>query len=186
MKKYRKKSMLGLFLVAVLPVPALAEGNRAETKYFSAEIVNVRRANTGNVMVTVKFTPKIDEGSSLEIYSDVEKKYNIPDPCPIAQATLIDGNGDEHRSRNCLPAYDTRGLPDYPYIGGMQIPSGSEASFVFKFGLAGSSSESLQNMNVTMPIRYQYCYQFVDQWNTKQTTCNKSPTTLSFYGVNAN
>lgn len=185
MKIFRNAIMLGLLLVTALSVPAFAEGNRSETKYFLAEIVNVRRANTGNVLVTIKFVPKIDEATSLYIYSDIIK-HHWDGPCPNNQTLLIDGNGDEHTARNCLPPYTTNNFGQNIYSDGMQLHAGSEASFVYKFGLAGASSESLQGMNITIPMRYNFCYPEKSKWSeTINQTCAQSPITISFYGVNA-
>jgi hypothetical protein len=178
-----KERLLGLFLAMFISVPALAEGNRAETKYFSAEIVNVRRANTGNVIVTIKFIPKIDEVARLYIYSDIKQNFG-DGPCPNNQTVLIDGNGDEHTARNCLPPYVTNGNNNH-YTDGMQLHAASEATFVYKFGLAGTSSESLKGMNLTIPMRYSYCY-LVDFYSQKRFECAPSPISLSFYGINAN
>jgi hypothetical protein len=184
--KLISKIILGMAAVTLCPSVGYANGNKAESKYFSAEIANIRRANTGNVIVTIKFVPKIEEPSNLYIYSDIEK--NFEDNCRNNRTQLIDGNGDEHAAQNCLPAFK---YGNSEYTDGMQIHAGSEAVFVYKFGLAGASLESLKNMNITIPMRYMYCdRQSPPDWITDKNTwrgnCSASPETLSFYDVNAN
>jgi hypothetical protein len=185
MTKKISLAAITLFASVVSAGPAYANGNHVETRYFSADIVNVRRAQTGNVIVTIKFSPKIDDSERLYIYSDISKTYKTGEAeCPENNTILIDGDGEEHTAQNCLPPFDDQLASGVKYTNGMQIHSGSDAFFVYKFGLASASKEALQNINLTIPMHYNHCVP-----NTSIVfgyTCSPSVMTLSFYGVSAN
>jgi hypothetical protein len=191
--------ILMVMLVSLLTsLPVYAAGNKIETKYFSAEIANIRRARTGNVIVTIKFVSKIEDVSNLYIYSDIRQDDEAV-ACPGNKTVLIDGNGDEHTAHNCLPPYQPAqggGIQrDTSYTKGMQLHAGAESVFVYKFGLAGTSLESLQNINITIPMRYQYCDRRNPGYYDKRAdgnarddwsgSCLTSLETLSFYDVSA-
>lgn len=166
-----------LFCGSIAVSPAIAQTNTASTKYFSARVVNIRRAATGKTLVTVQFTATVPEEGAVTLYTNNEECRK--------SGTLIDGGGNEYGTLRCM-TYAYRGNGGYiTSIGGGQgmfIKGGSSSAFVYEFSTPISSSvTSDTNINIIIPIIYEVCP--TDQPAYISQRCLNSTTSLSFFDL---
>lgn len=150
--------------------PALAQSDTASTKYFSAKVVNIRRAATGKTLVTVLFNSLTSESGYVKLYSGTAECRK--------SATLIDGDGNEYGTLRCMEAPGGSST-------GMQIDGGTSSSFVYEFSTPISTGENARNnINILIPLYYLTCPKgdLYGNYNVADG-CKYSTTTLSFYGL---
>ena len=138
----RMKMVLAIAIVAICGStavnPVLAQSDTASTKYFSAKVVNIRRAATGKTLVTVLFNSLTSESGYVKLYSGTAECRK--------SATLIDGDGNECGTLRCMEAPGGSST-------GMQIDGGTSSSFVYEFSTPISSSANKDiNINIIVPI----------------------------------
>jgi hypothetical protein len=173
---------IALMLNAARTSPAFAEGDTASTKFFSAKVVNIRRAATGKTLVTVLFTSNVSETSSVTLYSGT-------DECRKS-ATLIDGDGSEYGTLRCMTPAPQNDFDSDRISNGMYIEGGSSSSFVYEFSTPLPSDASIRaEINVVIPIAYRECHlgrgYILGAESENATLCRRSTSALSFYGLTA-
>lgn len=159
-------------ILALTPATwACAQSYVSQNQDFSAEIVNLRRTASGQVLATVIFHSRTAMGTVLTINNNV-------DQCSEA-AGLIDGLGSEYISQNCI---NHRGSSNNgPFSReGIRIDGPGDATFVFRFETPLPADESAnQDINITIPIFYEVIRNG-GVWNYERRVNNVS---LSFYGL---
>lgn len=187
----RMKLLLGMVISLICGLttisPAVAQSNTASTKYFSAKVVNIRRAATGKTLVTVLFSATSSISSFITFYAGTEECRK--------SATLIDGDGNEYATLRCMSPSPKNGFGR----AGMRIEGGSSSSFVYEFSTP-LSSERIGNggIDIVIPLEYEFCFSSDGRLGEHRSNvtgfinvgistdrCQNSTTSLSFYGLTA-
>lgn len=178
-------AMLVIVTMAAI-APASAQQYRSSTRHFDAEIVNLRRMASGQVLATVVFRSKMTEPYVIQI-------NNNADSCDQA-ASMIDGIGNDYVSQNCINFYTQRGtsygIQDTLSRTGINLASRSEATFVFRFETPAAVDDTANNnINIAVPVIY-LVQDGNDPWRPSQWGGGPRPTglgtyshTLSFYNL---
>jgi hypothetical protein len=158
--------------------PAFAQNDTASTKYFSAKVVNIRRAATGKTLVTVLYNSLAQEIGLVTLRANTRVCRE--------SATFIDGNGEEYGTLRCMSLLSSNSWDRF--IGtGMRIDGGTSASFVYEFSTPLSTDVNAKsNINILIPIFYTACPKGEPSGSYNSADgCIDSTTTLSFYGLTA-
>lgn len=157
-----------------LPIlqPAYAQQYASSTQYLDAEIVNLRRDSTGQVLATVIFTSKVRDGFYISI-------NNNSKTCSEG-ASLIDGLGNEYLAKNCINTvlyYGSNADFQHNYSRpGLRIDGNGTNPYVFRFETPLRADASA-NEDVNMSVQVAYFY----SPNTNMGV--NGSTTFSFYGM---
>ena len=171
-----KKSVI-LSMIGLTSSPCLADGSISTNKHFSAEVVNIRRAATGKTLVTVVFTASA-EVDSVSLYGNTQDCRS--------SATLIDADGNEYGTLRCMSLASGGGSTFQNFSGtGFKMDKEQKSSFVYEFSTPKSNNiSSLININMIVPIYYDYCpLNHINGFGNPALFCTSNTTTLSFYNL---
>jgi hypothetical protein len=169
-----KKALVAICCIAISAHQIAFSGNvgiRSESKYFTADVINIDRTRSGKVFVSIEFTAKLHGPEYLYISRDSAQ-------CSQA-ATLVDSEGNEYSTNTCIERNAFANI-----IGGtndgtkpLYLEADSKATFVFKFLTPQrTSNQPEMKYSLVAPVFFQV-------GNKGYVSTVSGSTTMSFFGL---